>query len=76
MSQNKVQIESIMFDWRLYAERGLPSYLHHHEDGKRVDVCEIQFLNKVIFLVSLSGFCLLATINHSRMPLDKAVALF
>ena len=43
-----MQIESIMFDWRLVVERGLPSYLHHHEDGKRVDVCEIQFLNKVI----------------------------
>lgn len=56
MSQNKVQIESIMFDWRLYAERGLPSYLHHHEDGKRVDVCEIQFLNKVIFLILSLAF--------------------
>lgn len=49
-----MQIESIMFDWRLYAERGLPSYLHHHEDGKRVDVCEIQFLNKVILGIRLA----------------------
>jgi len=48
MANSKMQIESIMFDWRLYAERGLPSYLHHHEDGKRVDQCEIQFLNKML----------------------------
>lgn len=46
---NKVQIESIMFDVRLYAERGLPSYIHQHDDGKRIDQCEIQFLNKVFF---------------------------
>lgn len=50
---NKMQIESIMFDYRLYAERGLPSYFHHHDDGKRIDQCEIQFLNKVRFIADL-----------------------
>lgn len=53
MSQNKMQIESIMFDWRLFAERGQSSYLHHHDDGKRIDQCEISFLNKVIIYQKL-----------------------
>ena len=55
---NKVQIESIMFDWRLYSERGLPRYMHCHEDGKRIDQCEIQFLNKVNIKIIFVLLCL------------------
>lgn len=37
----------VLFDWRLYAERGIPSHCHHHRDGRRIDECELEFLRKV-----------------------------
>ncbi|RWS12669.1 hypothetical protein B4U79_00153 [Dinothrombium tinctorium] len=37
----------ILFDWRLYAERGSPRYFHHHTDGRRIDDCEIMFIRKM-----------------------------
>ena len=47
----------VLFDWRLYAERGSPRYHHHHTDGKRTDDCELSFLKKVqishLFFITL-----------------------
>ncbi|RWS28354.1 hypothetical protein B4U80_04821, partial [Leptotrombidium deliense] len=37
----------ILFDWRLYAERGAPRYFHQHNDGRRIDDCEIAFIRKM-----------------------------
>ena len=38
----------VLFDWRLYAERGAPRYFHRHTENHRVDDCEFTFLNKVL----------------------------
>ncbi|OQR69954.1 hypothetical protein BIW11_11948, partial [Tropilaelaps mercedesae] len=38
---------TFLFDWRLYAERGQPSFHHRHAGKKRVDECELAFLKKV-----------------------------
>lgn len=38
----------VLFDWRLYAERGSPRYFHHHPDGRRTDDCELSFIKKVV----------------------------
>lgn len=38
----------VLFDWRLYAERGAPRYHHQHMDGRRTDDCELSFLRKVV----------------------------
>lgn len=37
----------VIFDWRLYAERGVPRYFHVHSDGRRTDDCELNFIKKV-----------------------------
>lgn len=37
----------VIFDWRLYAERGAPRYFHVHSDGRRTDDCELNFIKKV-----------------------------
>lgn len=37
----------VLFDWRLYAERGAPRYFHIHTDGRRTDDCELNFIKKV-----------------------------
>ncbi|GFY44951.1 uncharacterized protein TNIN_355541 [Trichonephila inaurata madagascariensis] len=45
----------ILFDWRLYAERGCPRFFHTHSDAKRTDDCELGFLkqvNRIPFLLS------------------------
>jgi len=42
---------NILFDWRLYGERGSPRYFHRHSDGHRIDDCEIAFINKVTLLL-------------------------
>lgn len=42
----------VIFDWRLYAERGSPRHFHQHTDGRRTDDCELSFLKKVIFFSS------------------------
>ncbi|GIY09122.1 uncharacterized protein CDAR_534931 [Caerostris darwini] len=36
----------ILFDWRLYAERGCPRFFHTHSDAKRTDDCELGFLKQ------------------------------
>lgn len=38
---------SVLFDWRLYAERGCPSFFHRHRGRLRVDDCELAFLKQV-----------------------------
>ncbi|EEC09596.1 hypothetical protein IscW_ISCW007644 [Ixodes scapularis] len=38
---------SVLFDWRLYAERGCPSFFHRHRGRMRVDDCELAFLKQV-----------------------------
>lgn len=38
----------VLFDWRLYAERGSPRYHHQHTDGRRTDDCELTFIKKVV----------------------------
>lgn len=38
---------NILFDWRLFCERGQQKYIHAHFDGSRVDECEANYLKKV-----------------------------
>ncbi|KAH7937901.1 hypothetical protein HPB49_017395 [Dermacentor silvarum] len=38
---------SVLFDWRLYAERGCPSFFHRHRGRLRVDDCELAFLKQM-----------------------------
>ncbi|GFW20610.1 uncharacterized protein TNCV_1048331 [Trichonephila clavipes] len=44
----------ILFDWRLYAERGCPRFFHTHSDAKRTDDCELGFLKQIYCSSSLS----------------------
>lgn len=37
----------VLFDWRLYAERGSSRFMHRHAEGGRIDDCELAFINKV-----------------------------
>lgn len=48
----------ILFDWRLYAERGCPRFFHTHNDAKRTDDCELGFLKQVNTKFSLYFFFL------------------
>lgn len=61
---------AFLFDWRLYAERGQPSFHHRHVGKARVDECELAFLKKVS--KRSDAVCVA---NTTRFPLDEPLVM-
>lgn len=61
----------ILFDWRLYAERGCPRFFHTHNDAKRTDDCELGFLKQVNTNLSLYFTFILRLKNTKLLNLQN-----